>query len=1051
MANEPQDDNNFYKGDSLLKAFGITSIVMLVATIWMFMDDFGRQWKGFQREFLVLKKQKYDKLIEAQNASLDQNKIKEIKDAIAVKEKELASRSQESEKLEDELVKLKTKEKIETLKFQDEKLRWDVKKFEYEAKYGHAFAHHAVEQIEEKHHAEAKTETAPAASTETKTEEAKKALEPIAHEEAHAEVTDPQEKAAIDKLLKHWQRVVELKNVASGVSQQVEAKTVEVKAFRADLVKLQKDLKVAQGDLGRLEAARDSAQFTLLKMVRNSPVLDMANPTMRIQQVVLPTIRDDIFFAQVGKVDRCTTCHQAIDTPGFEDAPQPFRTHPKLDLILGSRSPHPIEKIGCTVCHEGRGAAVEFTRSAHTPQNEVQKKQWEKKYGWHEMHHVIEKMVPLQYVEGKCHTCHRQTEYVAKGEKHNGAVQLIKASGCYGCHRIEGWDHIRKPAPSLKRVKGKLTRDWMVKWVSNPQSFNDHARMPASFFQSNVQGNEEFIRYQKAEVNALVDYVLSLSDGYEPNVHIGLGNADRGKELFGTIGCLGCHQVADFERHRGRFGQAPDLSTVGSKVSKDWLVSWLKNPRHYWAETTMPSLRLTDGEVSDLAAFLMSKKNPEFEAATPVETDEESQKAVLKMYLMRDPRMAPATVDKVDKVIADLKSHEIKEKLGQFAMSRYGCFGCHDIKGYETTQGIGAELTEWSSKLTNKLDFGLLPIEHTHYNWLDTKLTDTRVYDKGIVKEYLDLLRMPQFGFNEKERTSVITAMLGFTAQKIVPPAAKALSPKEALMEDGLRIVHKYNCQGCHVVEQMWQPLPDDHPNREAHEKDKRALEGRILAYYAEDETFGPPPLVTQGARIWPSFGYAFLNDPNWKHLRPKLKVRMPTFQMSSEEINKIVTYWASYGGAEIPYSDQKPITMTPENQKAAQALFAKLQCANCHAVGQAVSVADMNDPASSKGLAPDLALSYGRLKREWIVELLKDPNKMIPGARMPGFWPEMQSPAPEILEGNSQKQMEVLADYVLMIGQGRRAQKVASSPQQDAFKQALIAKHLKKAKQASE
>ena len=42
------------------------------------------------------------------------------------------------------------------------------------------------------------------------------------------------------------------------------------------------------------------------------------------------------------------------------------------------------------------------------------------------------------------------------------------------------------------KVKGKLTRDWIVKWVTNPKSFNDHARMPSSFFQSNVAGTSAF-------------------------------------------------------------------------------------------------------------------------------------------------------------------------------------------------------------------------------------------------------------------------------------------------------------------------------------------------------------------------------------------------------------------------------------------------------------------------------------------------------------------------------------------------------------------------------
>lgn len=1028
MPKDNEEDKNFYKGNSLLKVFGISSIAMLIVTFWMVLDDYGREWKGVQREFLSIKKAKYEKQIEEENAKLDQNKIKELSEQLAAKQKELEGREADKEKLEKELVRLKTQEKLATLKYQDEKLRWDVKKYDYESEFGHQFSHHAVEALEALAHQEQAATTPPPAEGDAKHEEAKEALAPIPTDPhaVPAHVTNPRERAAYDKVLKSWDEVMVLKNKASQFSQQVVAKEAEIKDFNADYVRLEKELKASRGDLDRLQAGKDATVFTVNKLIRNAPVLDMANPTLRVQQIVLPTIRDDIFFSQVQKVDRCTTCHLAIDTPGFEDQKNPYKTHPRLDLMLGSRSPHPIDRIGCTVCHEGRGQAVEFSRAAHTPRNEEQRKEWEKKHGYHEVHHIIERMLPLQYTGGKCHTCHRQTEYVPKAEKHNSSVQLIKSAGCYGCHRIEGWDHLRKPAPSLKRVKGKLSRDWMVKWVSNPKSFNDAARMPSSFFQSNVEGNEEYIGHQKAEVNAIVDYILQGSEDYSPNVRMGSGNADRGKQIFGTVGCLACHQVNDFEKHQGRFGQAPDLSTVGSKVSKDWLTSWLKNPRHYWAETTMPSLRLSESEIADVAAYLLTKKNTEFEVATPVETSEEAQRKVLKLYLMRDPKMAPATTEKVDDYIATLKSHEVTQKLGAFAVTRYGCFGCHEIKGYETTQGIGTELTEWASKLTNKLDFGLMgDLEKTHYTWVDAKLTNTRVFDTGILREYLDLLRMPQYGFNKEERDRLITGLLGFTAQRVQPasanqpPTSKVLNAREADAEEGMRLIHKYNCQGCHVVEGLFQPLPDGHPNKDEHDKKKYMLEGRILTHYAEDETLGPPALVTEGPRVWPRWVHSFLHDPS-NSLRYKLKVRMPTFQFTNEEVNKITAGWAAMGGTEFPFAEQKPIQMTPENRRAAEALFNKLQCANCHMVSGRPSSEDFNDPSSTKGIAPNLDRSYGRLTKKWIVELLKDPAKMVPGARMPGFWPEMQSPLPDILGGDSEKQIDVLADYVLSLGQGR-------------------------------
>ena len=210
------------------------------------------------------------------------------------------------------------------------------------------------------------------------------------------------------------------------------------------------------------------------------------------------------------------------------------------------------------------------------------------------MHHVIEKMIPLQYTEGQCRVCHKETEYVPQAQKLNRAVQLVRNSGCYGCHRIEGWDHIRKPAPSLKKVKGKLNHDWIVRWVRNPKSFNDHARMPAQFHQGNTE-SAEYTSYQEAELFAISDYILSLSEDYKPSYYAPTGgNVERGRNLFYAVGCLGCHGMEEFPEGRRRFGSAPDLSTIGSKINQQWLGQWLKNPRHYRKDSAMPSLRLND-------------------------------------------------------------------------------------------------------------------------------------------------------------------------------------------------------------------------------------------------------------------------------------------------------------------------------------------------------------------------------------------------------------------------------------------------------------------------
>jgi hypothetical protein len=60
-----------------------------------------------------------------------------------------------------------------------------------------------------------------------------------------------------------------------------------------------------------------------------------------------------IYVEQLQVADRCTTCHLGIDDPLFADAPQPFRTHSGKLL-----EKHDVNRLGCTVCHDGQGSAT---------------------------------------------------------------------------------------------------------------------------------------------------------------------------------------------------------------------------------------------------------------------------------------------------------------------------------------------------------------------------------------------------------------------------------------------------------------------------------------------------------------------------------------------------------------------------------------------------------------------------------------------------------------------------------------------------------------------
>src|SRR5262249_58937383 len=140
---------------------------------------------------------------------------------------------------------------------------------------------------------------------------------------------------------------------------QAEIKRITAKhdEAQAAIDKLSADYKLARQKVASLK------QDTLFKL-RNSPILDMVNPSLRVQQVQLPEHYNDVNFMRIPRVDRCSTCHMAADHRGFERAALEeltaryprlkravgngvvYETHPRLNLIVRSESPHPVGDFG---------------------------------------------------------------------------------------------------------------------------------------------------------------------------------------------------------------------------------------------------------------------------------------------------------------------------------------------------------------------------------------------------------------------------------------------------------------------------------------------------------------------------------------------------------------------------------------------------------------------------------------------------------------------------------------------------------------------------------
>jgi hypothetical protein len=140
----------------------------------------------------------------------------------------------------------------------------------------------------------------------------------------------------------------------------------------------------------------------------------------------------------------------------------------------------------------------------------------------------------------------------------------------------------------------------------------------------------------------------------------------------------------------------------------------------------------------------------------------------------------------------------------------------------------------------------------------------------------------------------------------------------------------------------------------------------------------------------------------------------MPTFNLTDAEINTLMKYFLGLSDQDLQIRDYEGYHPDPELLPVGKEVFTLFQCANCH---PSRDVTPGEGGVTTADLAPKLELARGRLKPEWIVEWLADPAKLQPGTRMPTYFPDGESPLPDVLDGDAKKQMMAIRDYVISLG----------------------------------
>lgn len=995
-----------YSIRSLNWIFALSSLGLLLVTGIMVGYDYIRGWKWFQREFMRMQRERIESELRTAETSTNKKQMAELDAKVRTTENEIA------------------KNRRQYLLAQKDLDNWEGK--HYAADQDYRFA---------KANLDAQRYVAEVAVVQHR--------EDAAAQQAEYQRQDRH----VHDLLVRLQDVTRSRDASKA---RVDLWLKQIKEAEDKKKELTASIELYNKQLQLVDLKPGGTNFIL-----NMPMLDFVNPTLKIDQVVLPDLFIDMNYMSVPRVDRCQTCHRSIDTPGFEskkeaerlskeiqqkldsfqiandkradaekeierlkrvmDAPldtlNPWRTHPRLDTFVGSSSPHPLLEFGCTACHRGQDRATEFGRAGHVPPNKKMEHRWsgalvkllpgpwdydKRNWQWEENPFLETPMYPRQYYEAGCLKCHSGQVNVDKGDRITKATATVELYGCYACHKINQWrfTDLRKPGPDLNGIAEKTTPEWVVRWVSEPQHFRSTTRMPSFFYQRNMVDKHvvpaaeiaQNIKYQDAEVHSIVSYLFAKSTRRVWQAPPA-GDAAHGKQLVESVGCLACHidteTIKDEKSGQVRKARRDDFplernygfnfTGMGTKTHPGWIFNWVKNPKNYYAEAPMPSLRLTDAEAADVTAYLMTLQKPQFLQMPVRQPDPKAVHELAKGYLVNTMTDRDAE--------AKLRTMPMQEQLvylGQRSIEKYGCYSCHNIKGFEGLKPIGTELTIEGSKATHLFDFGFAHeyvaeqdgkhehIQHSVPSWIYNKVRNPRIYDDERTKPYNDKLKMPNFHLSQNEAQLITTVVVGLTKEQVAANRLAAKSASMRLIEEGRKRVSQHNCRGCHVVDGT----------------------GRAIAATIADPNFLPPDLSPEGARAQSAFLFNFLKDPTVMKIRPWLSVRMPTFHFDDKETNTLVTYFAEAGKG-TQWDTMHGVRPPARNIAVGQQVFAMLRCAQCH---NTAPVNPENPPvpntADTTSLAPNLTLSRLRLRHDWIADWIRRPNEMIPGTRMPSNFP---------------------------------------------------------------
>ena len=481
-----------------------------------------------------------------------------------------------------------------------------------------------------------------------------------------------------------------------------------------------------------------------------------------------------------------------------------------------------------------------------------------------------------------------------------GGALLYSELGCANCHGGSAVAVPRK-GPSLENLSSRVERDWVLKFLKNPEASRKGSTMPVM-----MHGMPD------EDLEAVTAYLSTIGKGLKFKIprH---ANAEHGSAIYHEKGCVACH--APTGDYQGPAGKGADLASphaiahpnLKEKTSLMALEHFLANASRYRTDGRMPHTELGHDGAINVAAHLLDLQG----------SDPRAEKILTPW-----PKADGAAIAR-GKAIAEQAS----------------CIACHDLPGIEP-----AKLVDLEPK----------PAGDGHCLTPNPK--------QGL----------PRYDLTDKQRLSLLAFLAGPRAEKDA---------------DGTLTLQAMNCYACHQRDGIGGPSP------------KTAL------FFHGEESLGdsgklPPPLTGIGHKLRKDWLEGVLAGKAETRVRPYLKTAMPAYPAHA----KAMAEWLEGLDAK---PDAKPLAEIHGKLEDGRKLLGTqggVNCIMCHNWG---------DQRSLGIPALDIASLDKRLRPEWFRSYLLNPATYRPGTLMPPLWPGGKSSIPDVLDGDTEKQMAAIWEFI--------------------------------------